>query len=57
MIISPKFLKFPSKGVTDLRERKLKKKQLKIPEKKLKVRENIHVSYPMSKLVFFDVID
>ena len=56
-IKTPKFLKFPSKGVTDLRERKLKKKQLKIPEKKLKVRENIHVSYPMSKLVFFDVID
>ena len=57
--IKTKFLKFPSKGVTDLRERKLKKKkkQLKIREKKLKVRENIHVSYPMSKLVFFDVID
>ena len=36
--IKTKFLKFPSKGVTDLRERKLKKKKQKTknPRKKTK---------------------
>ena len=35
-IKTPKFLKFPSKGVTDLRERKLKKKTTKNPREKTK---------------------
>ena len=38
-IKAPKLLKFPSEGVTNLRERKLKNNWLKLRENKLKVRE------------------
>ena len=55
---TPKLLKILNKGVTNLRERKLKNMQLtKIPRKQIKImRENDHVSLPMLRLGFFDVI-
>ena len=43
-----KLLKFPSKGVTNLRERELKNNQNSA--------QNVHVSFPMSGLEFFNVI-
>ena len=57
-IKTPKLLKILNKGVTNLRERKLKNMQLtKIPRKQIKsMRENVHVSLPMLSLGFFDVI-
>ena len=53
-----KLLKILNKGVTNLREGKLKNMQLtKIPRKQIKsMRENVHVSLPMLSLGFFDVI-
>ena len=58
-IKTPKLLKILNKGGTNLRERKLKNMQLtKIPRKQIKImRENDHVSLPMLRLGFFDVID
>ena len=55
---TPKLLKILNKGVTNLRERKLKNMQLtKIPRKQIKsMREDVHVSLPMLSLGFFDVI-
>ena len=38
-IKAPKLLKFPSKGITNLRERKFKNNELKLRENKQKVRE------------------
>ena len=57
-IKTPKLRKILNKGVTNLRERKLKNMQLtKIPRKQIKImRENDHVSLPMLRLGFFDVI-
>ena len=57
-IKTPKLLKILNKGGTNLRERKLKNMQLtKIPRKQIKImRENDHVSLPMLRLGFFDVI-
>ena len=57
-IKTPKLLKILNKGVTNLRERKLKNMQLtKIPRKQIKsMREDVHVSLPMLRLGFFDVI-
>ena len=55
---TPKLLKILNKGGTNLRERKLKNVQVtKIPRKQIKImRENDHVSLPMLRLGFFDVI-
>ena len=55
-IKTPKLHKFASKGVTNLRERKLKNNWLKLRENKQKYAENVHVSFSMSRLEFFDVI-
>ena len=38
-IKAPKLLKFPSKGITNLRKRKFKNNELKLRENKQKVRE------------------
>ena len=54
---TPKLLKILNKGVTNLRERKLKNMQLtKIPRKQIKSMRDVHVSLPMLSLGFFDVI-
>ena len=57
-IKTPKLLKILNKGGTNLRKRKLKNMQLtKIRRKQIKImRENDHVSLPMLRLGFFDVI-
>ena len=47
-------LKIPNKGVTNLRERKLKHHQLKLCKKYTK---NVHISFLMSRLEFFDMTD
>ena len=52
----PKLLKIPNKGITNLGERKLKNNKLKLRENKLKYAKNVHVSFPVSRLEFFDVI-
>ena len=54
---TPKLLKILNKGVTNLRERKLKNMQLtKILRKQIKSMRDVHVSLPMLRLGFFDVI-
>ena len=55
-IKTPKLHKNSNKGVTNLRERKLKNNELKLRENKIKLGENVHVSFPRSRLEFFDVI-
>ena len=56
-IRTPKRLEIPNRGVTNLRERKLKKQLTKTPRKQnKKYAKNVHVSFPMSRLEFFDVI-
>ena len=49
-IKTPKLLKIPNKGVTNLRERKLKNMQIpRFRENKRKVRKNFHVCFSMSR--------
>ena len=56
-IKTPKLLKILNKGVTNFRERKLKNMQLtKILRKQIKSMRDVHVSLPMLRLGFFDVI-
>ena len=52
----PNIRKIPNKGVTNLRDRKLKNNKLKLGENKQKVRENCSRQFPMSRLEFLDVI-
>ena len=48
---TPKLLKIPIKGETNLRERKFKKQKVsKFAKKKLKVQENVHVSFSIVKV-------
>ena len=55
-IRTPKLLKIPKKGVTNLRDESSKTTALNSAKKNKKYTENVHVSFPMSRLEFFDVI-
>ena len=49
-IKAPKLLKFPSKGITNLRKRKFKNNELKLRENKQKVREKCPRQYSNVKV-------
>ena len=54
---TPKLHKNYNKGVTNLRERKLKNNKINTPRKQnWKHAKIVHVSSPKSRLEFFDVI-
>ena len=56
-IKTPKLHKNSNKGVTNLRERKLKNNKINTPQKQnWKHAKSVHVSSPKSRLEFFDVI-
>ena len=50
-IKTPKFLKIPNKGVTNLRERELKNNKLKLHENKLRVQKEYEGGRGREKLL------